>query len=242
MYLNCIKRIPFLFLFLLASLQISLAQSPTSTVKLAPTSIKDGTTDEVKKKTSFQKGLADAKGVIGDLKGVSEQISEAVEKVKNNDVYQTIIDGKALEFPFAVLKDNLPKDYALIVNKIEVTATGTFAEIFLQIHLRDKKLQFLARNVPIGGNSEEEMYLYLVKTDSIKVGGRGYQVFFNGLDHKNDGQLTYVSFDCKGFKNLSLDGKVKFNPETISQVDAEDTKPLKKTVRHRFLCKYKFLV
>ena len=57
------------------------------------------------------------------------------------------------------------------------------------------------------------MSLFLVKTDSVSV-GKGFGVVFKGLDNPNKA-YSYVTFDCKGFKELYLNGQLKFNQNAI---------------------------
>ncbi len=193
-------------------------------------------------------GIAQEKAISAGLEGlksiesinnrasvIMDSIDKYYKKVAESGAYQTLIDGQNLKLPYAILgkpkdkkeqNDQVEKNYMIIVNKINLDPVrGMTAEISMKLMLETGKfLYFMADNVPLSksGKLRGEMSLFLVKTDSISV-GQGYKVVFKGMDNPNKA-YSYVTFDCRGFKKIYLNGQLKFNQNAVVEYNEKGEK------------------
>jgi hypothetical protein len=171
-----------------------------------------------------QKTLSSAQDVVAQTQSYVSKIDNAVDYVKNTNAYKAFVDGKEFTFPQGVLPVSADKNYALVINKVFMTPDGMYAEVFMKIPISsDKQLYFLADKVPYSrsGGFAGDLRLYLLKTDSLKV-GKGYNIQFDGLETGGTDKSCFVTFTCKGFKDATLTGAVNFDKQTI--VTDQDTK------------------
>jgi len=131
--------------------------------------------------SSVDKVVQNAEEIMGKIDG-------AVEAVTTSDAYYTLVDGKSISPPFAILSDNENTDYALIVNNIYIDPVyGMSAEIFMKLPFQyDKNLYFMADRVPLSANGKMlgDCRLYLVGSQTFGIGydnAQSYSVTINGL-------------------------------------------------------------
>ncbi|HEY8400964.1 MAG TPA: hypothetical protein VIK89_06865 [Cytophagaceae bacterium] len=166
------------------------------------------------------KTLSNAEKVVSNTSQLVSVIDGAVKEVKDKQLYKSLIDGKEFTLPVGILPGSGDKNYALILNQIFMTPEGLFAEIFMKIPIGGdgRALYFLADKVPFSrtGGIAGDLHLYLLKTDSITFGKeRGYSVLFDGLEKGGTEKSCFVTFNCKGFKDLTLAGSVNFSKNSI---------------------------
>ncbi|HTF81743.1 MAG TPA: hypothetical protein VL947_08460, partial [Cytophagales bacterium] len=153
------------------------------------------------------------------------EIDEVSKKVQESGAFKTILDGKKLTFPIGVLPKSGDRNYALYIHGVRLEAQGVYATVSMKIKVDDEQsIYFLADRVPFNNNGfTGECKLYLLKDFRWEVGS-GYIVKFNGMGSRA-ADSTYVTFDCKGFKNLMVNGNLQLKPEvaTISEEDAAKT-------------------
>ncbi|MBK8808046.1 MAG: hypothetical protein IPO21_15945 [Bacteroidales bacterium] len=177
---------------------------------------------------SQQKQVAGAMDVLSNVENLSKEADEIIKKidaavasVENSNAYKTLVDGKSVTFPFGILPDDGDANYALIVNNVKMDAIkGLTVELYMKIPFtQDQNLYFLADAVPLStdGSISGDFKLFLLKTTSLKVGD-GYSLSFNGLG-KGSYDSTYVTINCRGFVDVTLNGSVDFNPNTIEKCD-----------------------
>ena len=163
--------------------------------------------------------LSSAESIANDAANIKAKIDGAVNTVTSSNAFKTIVDGKSLKFPYAILPDKGSSDYALIVNKVQMDpAFGMSAEIFMKIpYFGDQHLYFMADRVPLSKNGKlkGDLNLFLVQTVSV-VQGAGYNLEFKGLDNKNKA-YSYVTVDCKGFKEVYLNGALELSKDAVVQ-------------------------
>lgn len=190
--------------------------------------ISDGFAQE-KTITAGLEGLKSVENINNKASSIIDSINKAYAKVVESDNYKTLIDGRALKLPYAILGDKDDKNYAIILNKINLDPVrGMTAEIEMKIPVTsEKSLYFMADNVPLSktGKLKGEMSLFLVRTDSISV-GEGFKVVFKGLDNPNKA-YSFVTFDCRGFKEIYLNGQLKFNQNAIVEYNDKGEKAKK---------------
>jgi hypothetical protein len=176
-------------------------------------------------------GISDLQKLVADADKKIGEIEAAVDKVKGSNAYKTLVDGNSATFPFGILPDKQDRDYALIINKVNLDpALGMTAEIFMKIPFRNNEnLYFIADRVPLSkkGKLTGDFKLILLKSVSFKVGD-GYNLKINGLGQGGKGyDSTYVTFNCKGFKDITLNGSLDFDPNTVVEhTDNNNGKPL----------------
>lgn len=166
-------------------------------------------------------GISDVQEFVKDSQKWVAKIDAAVDSVKNNDLYKTLIDGHTTKFPMGILPDGADENYALVVNSVKMDATnGMMAEIFMKIPFRSGEyLYFVADRVPLSkrGKLVGDFKLMLLKSTSIKFGD-GFTLVFNGLGSVGGGyDSTFVKFDCRGFKEVTLNGSLNFNENTVEE-------------------------
>lgn len=171
--------------------------------------------------------LSDLKTITNNVASIQANIDQAFNSVIENSAYKTLVDGKSLSFPYAIVKDGDSRDYALVVNAVNTDNVGRrTAEIFMKIPVSaNEHLYFLADKVPLNksGNLTDTLKLFLLKTASQKV-GNGYELIFKGLDNPNK-EISYVSFSCSGFNEVFLNGQLKFDPNTVVLHSEDENKP-----------------
>lgn len=170
-----------------------------------------------------ERTLSSVENVVQGAQQKVAEIEDVMNQVKDNNLYKSLIDGKEFSFPIGVLPGDGDKNYAVVINKVFMTPDGMYAEVFMKVKVSSKKtLYFLADKVPYSrsGGFAGDMRLYLLVTDSMQV-GRGYNVVFQGLSngltlpHGNTETCCFLTFNCKGFKDGTLAGDIKFDKKTI---------------------------
>jgi hypothetical protein len=166
-----------------------------------------------------QKTLSSAEDVVSKTSDFVNKIDETFNRIKNDNLYKALIDGREFSFPIGILPDDGDKNYALGLRRVFMTPDGMFAEICMKIPVSSSKsLYFIADKVPMStsGGLSGDLRLYLLKSDSIAV-GKGYNILFKGLDASSGDpeKSCFVTFNCKGFKDATLTGAVNFNKASI---------------------------
>jgi hypothetical protein len=166
-------------------------------------------------------GISDAKKLSEDAEYWIDTIDAVSQRVQQSKLYKTVIDGEAATFPMAILGKGDDTKYALIINKVNLDpVVGLTAQIFMKIpYKNDSSLYFLADKVPLSkrGKLTGDFKLLLLRTVSMKVGD-GYNIKINGIGTGGKGyDSTYVTFNCKGFKDVTINGSVDFNPKTVAE-------------------------
>jgi hypothetical protein len=177
-----------------------------------------------------ERTLSSVENVVQGAQQKVDQIESVMNQVKDNNLYKSLIDGKEFSFPIGVLPGDGDKNYAVVINKVFMTPDGMYAEVFMKVKVSSKKtLYFLADRVPYSrsGGFAGDLRLYLLVTDSLQV-GRGYNVVFQGLTSilkpgetgvgmkpGTTEECCFLTFNCKGFKDGTLAGAIKFDKKTI---------------------------
>ncbi len=174
--------------------------------------------------------LTSVENVVQGAQAKVDEIESVLNTVKNNNLYKSLIDGKEFKFPIGVLPSDADRNYALVINKVFMTPDGMYAEVFMKVTVSSKTtLYFLADRVPYSrsGGFAGDLRLYLLVTDSVQV-GKGYNIEFKGLASSlkanqtsvnlaqgNIDDCCFITFNCKGFKDVTLTGSVNFDKKTI---------------------------
>lgn len=175
-----------------------------------------------------QRTLTSVENVVQGAQQKVDQIESVINNVKDNNLYKSLIDGKEFSFPIGVLPNDGDRNYAVVINKVFMTPDGMYAEVFMKVKVSSKTtLYFLADKVPYSrsGGFAGDMRLYLLVTDSLQI-GKGFNIEFKGLTNLlksgqtgvslgNTDSCCFITFNCKGFKDVTLTGSVNFDKRTI---------------------------
>jgi len=151
-----------------------------------------------------------------------DTIDALVATVQNSKAYKTIVDGTAV-FPYAVLPKNGNENYALYIKDVNLDPVlGLKATICMKVPFRSNQhLYFMADQIPVSqsGQVTGDFKLQLVKSVNVKFGD-GYVLSFIG-GGSGDYDSTYVTFDCHGFKNVTVNGTLQFDKNSIRKVEGD---------------------
>lgn len=159
--------------------------------------------------TRVKKTAEEAKVIIDRIRAVKQQ-------VQSSDLYKDLVDGKEVNLPVAI-KQGDNEDYALYLDSIIITPTKTYAVIYMAIPYEGETLYFGANDIAFSkeGGFVGEPTISLLKSAKVKFGNYVNQHFL-----ADDFHQTYIKFDCKGFKELHIDGKMVFDNTIAIPEDA----------------------
>ncbi|QMW03319.1 hypothetical protein [Spirosoma foliorum] len=162
-----------------------------------------------------------------------EQVEAIFTKAK--EVGKTVTDLLALNFvsklPVVISKDIGGVTYELAIDELVFTPTGNFLTIVARVPTPDgTSLYFGARNLEFSGSggikSGDIQLLAAPFLKSIPLGDK-ISVQLTGPGNK-------FSFDCNGFKSISLEGLVTFDRSLIVPDNPETGEPGDGQVQSRF--------
>ncbi len=169
--------------------------------------------------------IDDIQAITDNAAGEITKINGAFKKVTDNAAWKTLVDGQAIQFPYGVLPDGGDEKYALVVNSVNLDPVqGMTAEIFMKIEYKTgKHLCFMADKVPLSksGSLLGELKLFLVSKVEIEMGD-GLDLIIKGLDNPNKA-ISYVTFDCEGFKEMYINGRLHLDEKTVKIAPKDST-------------------
>lgn len=163
-------------------------------------------------------GVQVSRNLIEHAEAWIDTIDALASAVQGSGLYKTLIDGNSISFPYAVVPKNGNERLALIVKDVKFDAVlGLQATICMKIPLRsDKYLYFAADQVPLSrdGQITGDMKLMLLKRETLNF-GEGYALSFGPENIGSAYDSTFVTFDCNGFKNITINGALKFSENNV---------------------------
>jgi hypothetical protein len=158
------------------------------------------------------------------------------ERVMEKQRFRDKIDNSALvDLPIGVVGDRGGLEYAILLDRIVFSEKGSFIEVFMSFEIPRfaKPLDFmgicqLTAEGGIAGSSK----LYLIGDYPFDIGQGMLTIKGDSSIHGGNG-LTFVEFDCNGFKGISLNATVEFS-KNIIVAENEDGDPLDKRVAFDF--------
>lgn len=166
----------------------------------------------------------------------NEDLDKAKEAMLNLDDSQNYVDlmspDDMVTLPVGVKKEIGNITYILGITSAKFTPQYTEVTAFVKIILpqldaqgKQKQLFFGADNIKLShkGGIYGEANLVLLGDAPIPVsGGKSLVVLKGGFDMKTgiSENLTYVTVDCSGFKELGITADVEFSRNTLEPVDA----------------------
>jgi hypothetical protein len=158
------------------------------------------------------------------------------ERVMEKQRFRDKIDNSALiDLPVGVVGERGGLEYAILLDRIIFSEKGSFVEVFMSFEIPrfGKPLDFtgicqLTAEGGIAGSSK----LYLIGDYLFDIGQGILTIKGDSSIHGGNG-LTFVEFDCNGFKGISLNATVEFS-KNIIVVENEDGDALDKRVAFDF--------
>jgi len=151
--------------------------------------------------------LQNADSTLGEIEAVFAKIEEGAKYIDKLDLSQGV------DFPICIKKSFGGADYMIAFHSLEVIAgqgTRVNASMKFDIPGSDRTLYFKAVNVTLNKGGISEGKLFLVKNEDFFIGPN--KITLIGTNNN-----TYVSFDCDGFKEMSIDGQVTFSPSIMTR-------------------------
>lgn len=165
--------------------------------------------------------------------------SSSIQKIEASDRWVDKFSNEDLvELPIGIRKTISNVQYSIGVTKATFTPEYTTLTVFCRVDIPQKdkngqpmQLFFGANNVKLShqGGIIGEAKLVLLGNVDIPFSDNKWQVsLYGGFDmatgNVND-DLTYVTIDCDGFKEMKISGAVEFSRDLILPID-----PVTKTV------------
>jgi hypothetical protein len=129
--------------------------------------------------------------------------------------------------PMAINQSIHNMDVTLAVNSAEFFPDHTVLEVFLRLEIpnREKPLMFGAKGIKLShdGDIIGDARLSLLSNIDIPMRGNNILLRIKGNYDNKTGQsddLSYVSIDCKGLKQLGLAAEIEFSDKLCVPVDA----------------------
>lgn len=153
-----------------------------------------------------------------------------LKKVKELKNFISFIDASSsFTLPVGIEKSVGGVTYTLVIEAIRVKPTHAELDVFLEFTLpqNNKSLMFMARGIKLTkkGGIVGDAKLELLGDNSVNFNGDRIQLILKGGATNPDGTHasggTYVTIDCDGFRELSLDALVKFSRDLIVPENAD---------------------
>jgi hypothetical protein len=140
-----------------------------------------------------------------------------IAKVRETQNFITNIDeATKFELPVGIAKEIGGLRYDIVIQSIRLKPTHAELDVFMQFQPPQSEhvLTFMARGIKFTGKGGivGDATLELIGDYGINFNGDKIQLILKG-GHQGGG--TYVTMDCDGFKEMSLDAEIKFSRDLI---------------------------
>lgn len=151
-------------------------------------------------------------------------------KVEAAQNFISSIDANSrFELPVGLKKTIGGVTYNLVIEAIRIKPTHAELDIFMEFKLpqNNKSLTFMAKGIKLTkkGGIVGDAKLMLLGDNAINFNGDKIQLILRGGQMNPDSTYaeggTYVTIDCDGFRELSLDAQVKFSRNLIVPENAD---------------------
>lgn len=160
-----------------------------------------------------------AKAPSSDDLAIREKIEATHEKVIAENRFIEFLDQNALiEFPVGLKTDIGVLTYTILIDSIVMTPRESFlfASMVFEIPQSGRKIHFRGTDIRFSksGGLSGDGKLMLVGDYPVDLPGNKSQLIIKGTENK-----TYAEFDCRGFKQLSLDASLLFSRDILEPED-----------------------
>jgi hypothetical protein len=140
-----------------------------------------------------------------------------IAKVRSLQNFITNIDeASKVELPVGISREIGGLRYDIAIYAIRLKPAYTELDVFMEFEVPQNKtvLTFMAKGIKFTkkGGIVGDAKLQLLTDYAINFNGEKTQLI---LKSKGSGQGTYVTMDCEGFKEMSLDAAVKFSRDLL---------------------------
>lgn len=145
---------------------------------------------------------------------LARTVLDQVRKAKN--FITSIDEASKVELPVGISKTIAGISYDLAIHAIRLKPTHAELDVFMQITLPNEHvLTFMAQGIKFTakGGIVGDATLRLLGDNGINFNGDKVQLIVK--EGIGPGQGTYVTIDCEGFKEMSLDAQVKFSRDLL---------------------------
>lgn len=185
--------------------------------------------------SSSGNSIGSSEGVNASGDSLSKEEQKAISICDYVKQYRKFVKSadslNSLQFPIGIISDGQDLNYAIAIDRDEVTDQGSFLSAYMSFEVPQSgdTLTFAAHHIPVSadGGITGEVKIELIQTKSIFLGSS------IKLSLLGNGQ-TYVTFGCGGFKNMKIAARLDFSPEVFVREDpetgkTEENKPLSTT-------------
>ena len=185
-------------------------------------------TDHANLETEMQMSVAPLE-IYDDTSSLEAKIHSLNAFVEEGQRFIDRLDSLSLiELPVGIKKQIGNISYTILIDKVFFSPEGTTlnASMSLEIPQSGKKVAFAAEGVPFKNNGglQGDVKLFLVSDNKI-IDGAEMDITLLGSN-----RMTYVEWDCEGFKSLSVDAEIAFTESLFVKENANGTvsnEPLK---------------
>lgn len=168
--------------------------------------------------------INNVENIVNNVDEVVGEIDKVFTTVTESKAYSTLVNGTSIKIPFGIPTPGGGEDYMICVSNLRMSASkGMMVQTQMKIPIGGEQyLYFLADEVPLSkkGEMTGEFNMVLVESELLECGG-GYSIYFKGLD-SDMVNPSYVTFDCKGFKGIQINGELRFNEDVIQKFNTDE--------------------
>jgi hypothetical protein len=160
------------------------------------------------------------KPTSSEIDEIRSKIEATYEKVQQENRFTDFLDETALlDLPIGLKVDIGVLSYTILIDSVVMTPKESFlyASMVFETPL-GKRIHFLGKDIKFSkaGGITGDGKLALVGDYSINLPGKNSKLIVKGSNEK-----TFAEFDCKGFRQLSLDASLVFSREVLLPEDGK---------------------
>ncbi len=170
---------------------------------------------------NFEKQNSVSKTSFSDNAQLSDSAKKEVNRAhtladlvaKEQRLVNKLDSSSLMEYPVGIVSQGNDINYAIILNKDEITTEGSFLTAYMSFKVpqSDDSLAFIARDIMLNadGGIQGDVKLELVNNATIDI---GKDIKLNILGGEGN---SYVMFNCNGFKSMTIAASVEFSPDVF---------------------------
>lgn len=160
---------------------------------------------------------------------------------QHNRLVDKIDAASVIDLPVGIVKTVGALQYTIVISKMTTTPDkGTFLEVCMSFTLpqNGKQLAFIAKKVQFtnAGGIIGEPKLELIGNKTINLGTQSIKLVLKGTakDVVSKESVTNVTFDCNGYKSMSIAADVEFSPIVFVPENSDGSLREGETLRSSF--------
>lgn len=153
-----------------------------------------------------------------DQDEIKKKIESTYQKIFEENRFVEFLDDNALlDLPVGIKADIGVLTYTILIDSVVMTPRESFLYASMRFDTPEgKKLYFKGADIKFSstGGLTGDAKLMLVGDHPINLDGDNSQLIIKGSNNR-----TFVEFDCRGYKQLSLDGSLVFSTNLVEPED-----------------------